>query len=104
MESLSLKEENIVKDERNVLLDWCEYTHVFIILPRVNSRFVVSIQSYFSVIIKLRHLHCDKLPLQSTCLNSQFVLGGGIRNRILVCFYRFYSDKMTALEYAFIVF
>ena len=30
--------------------------------------------------------------------------GGGIRNLILVCFHRFYSDKMIALKYVFIVF
>ena len=30
--------------------------------------------------------------------------GGDIRNRILVCFHRFYSDKMITLKYVFIVF
>ena len=64
---------------------------------------------------KLPHLHCDKLPLQSTCLNSlkwpqkylpkqSVYLRGGIRNWTLVCFHMFYSNKITALEHGFIVF
>ena len=31
-------------------------------------------------------------------------MGGNIRNWILVCFHRFFSDKMTALKYVFVVF
>ena len=39
------------------LLVWGEYNQFFLVLHRAQSRLLVSIQRYFSVVIKLQHLH-----------------------------------------------
>ena len=39
------------------LLYWREYNRLFIFLHRVNSRLLVSVQRYFSLYMKLRHLY-----------------------------------------------
>ena len=41
-----------------VLLVWREYLHVFIVLHWAHSRLLVSIQMYFSVVIKITTRHC----------------------------------------------
>ena len=77
-----------------VLLVWREYKYTFIVLHSINPRFEVSIQgvvfgipiNYHTLIAinycfkstclnskKWPHLYCNQLPLQSTCLNSQYV-------------------------------
>ena len=38
-------------------LYWSEYLHVFIVLHRAHSRLLVSIQSFFYVVIKITTLH-----------------------------------------------
>ena len=51
------------------------------------------------------NFHGQDVPYDMYC-NATAVLniGSDIRNRILVCFHRFYIDKITASEYVFIIF
>ena len=44
---------------KNTLLQlvWHEYTRRFIVLSQANSRLLVSVQRYFSVVINLKGLH-----------------------------------------------
>ena len=42
----------------SLLLYWCEYLHVFIVLHRLNPRLLVLIQRYFSVVKNYHTLHC----------------------------------------------
>ena len=62
-----------------VLLGWGESKYTFIILHWMNLRFEVLIQRLFWCTYKLPHLYCYKSPVQSACLNSQYVqvMGGG---------------------------
>ena len=58
------------------LLNRSEFNQFFIVLRQMNSRFEVSIQSFFVLYVNHHTLivfHINKSPLQSFCLSSQYV-------------------------------
>ena len=59
----------------NILLYWREYKYEFMVLHRVNSRLLVSIQMSFSISIKITTLHYflhRQITAPSNYENSQY--------------------------------